>query len=81
MRLHIVRISSPKVLFASSTAIQELISHYIRTSENWTLMAIERYSIVTKTLSLPMGGKLYESIATLIIFQFKNFKEVFVCSK
>ena len=34
-----------------------------------------------RTLSLPMGGKLYESIATLIIFQFKNFKEVFVCSK
>ena len=32
-------------------------------------------------LSLPMGGKPYESIATLIIFQFKNFKEVFVCSK
>ena len=68
-------------MFASSTAIQEPISHCTKILENWILMVTARCSIATKILSLPMEAKSYESIATVIIFQFKNFKEVFVCSK
>ena len=81
IRLPIAPISLQKVLFAFLTEIQELISRCIRTLKNWMLMAIGGFSIVTKIPSLPMAVKPYESIATVILFLFKNFKEVFVCSK